>query len=203
MRFLICFILALIASSSADAKDTCDVYRQLCPQCSPADLSYYRDAWPDLTSMDAYKDRYQEHRDDVAEAMSCYDVHDAYEYLALIESCGKADNVSSKGAAGLWQLMPYISRHYGLTVTAEQDDRLDASLSTHAAMKYLSKHIKTFDGDIRMVIAAYNAGGGNLLRSIEHKHDFVGVKACCPQAYALSRTVFAEILREYCPGEKK
>lgn len=205
MRDLLFFCLAfityaLIVPSSASA---CELFRQLCPQCKASDLEHYRDAWPVTSSMDAYKTSYSSVSADVQDVIKSCDVPLAYEYLAIIESGGKADNASSKGAAGLWQLMPYISKHYGLSVTAEQDDRLDARLSTMAAMEYISKHIKTFDGDIRMVIAAYNAGGGNLLRSIEHKHDFVGVKACCPQAYALSRTVFAEILREYCPGEKK
>ena len=52
--------------------------------------------------------------------------------LAVAESCGKPHAVSSKGAAGLWQLMPFIARHYGV------EDRHDPEDASRGAVAYLA-----------------------------------------------------------------
>ncbi len=173
-------------------------YHVFCPQCpqTKAGLAFYRDGWGDISSLPAYKERIAPYAEIIEAALAGHGVPAAYTYLAMIESGGDASNVSPKGAAGLWQLMPHIARHYGLVVEGDIDERLDVEKSSQAAAKYLSKHIKTFDGDIRAVIAAYNAGGSNLIRTMDDVHDMAELKAKYPAAYALSRTVFAAILRD-------
>ncbi len=173
-------------------------YHVFCRQCpqTEAGLAVYRDGWGDISSLPAYKERIAPYTAIIEAALADHGVPRAYIYLAMIESGGDASNVSSKGAAGLWQLMPHIARHYGLVVEGDIDERLDVEKSSQAAAKYLSKHIKTFGGDIRVVIAAYNAGGSNLTRTMNDVHDMVELKAKYPAAYALSRTVFAAILRD-------
>ena len=173
-------------------------YHDFCPQCpqTEAGLRFYRDGWGDISSLPAYKERIAPYTAIIEAALADQGVPKAYIYLAMIESGGDASNVSPKGAAGLWQLMPHIARHYGLVVEGDIDERLDVEKSSQAAAKYLSKHIKTFDGDIRVVIAAYNAGGSNLRRAMSDVHDMDELKTKHPAAYALSRTVFAVILRD-------
>lgn len=200
MKFVYIFLFLFVGLLPTPSL-ACEIYKELCPQCKPSDLAFYRDGWVEVSSLQSYKDTFSSVSEEVRDALTYCEVPVEYEYLALIESGGKPFNESHKGAAGLWQLMPYISKHYGLTVTSKQDDRLDPVLSTEAAAQYLSKHIDTFDGDIRMVVAAYNAGGSNLLNGVKHKHDFESVRRFYPQAYALSRTVFSVILKDHCPLE--
>ena len=173
-------------------------YHDFCPQCpqTKAGIAFYRDGWGDVSSLPAYKERIVPYTTIIEAALADHGVPRAYIYLAMIESGGDASNVSPKGAAGLWQLMPHIARHYGLVVEGDIDERLDVKKSSQAAARYLSKHIKTFDGDIRVVIAAYNAGGSNLIRTMDDVHDMAELKAKFPAAYALSRTVFSAILRD-------
>lgn len=53
--------------------------------------------------------------------------------VVVVESGGRSNALSPKGALGLWQLMPDTARRYGLVVTASKDERLDAEKSTRAA----------------------------------------------------------------------
>jgi hypothetical protein len=46
--------------------------------------------------------------------------------MVQVESGAQTFALSPRGARGLWQLMPATARRYGLTVTAQRDERLDA-----------------------------------------------------------------------------
>jgi Transglycosylase SLT domain len=85
--------------------------------------------------------------------------------VILVESGGHADAQSSKGARGLWQLMPATARRYGLRVDEFRDDRLDLLRATGAAAQYLHDLYAQF-GDWRLALAAYNTGEANVGRAI-------------------------------------
>lgn len=70
------------------------------------------------------------------------------------ESCYDPKAVSKAGAAGLMQLMPATSARFGVT------DRFDPLQNLRGGAAYLSWLLEHFDGDVRLVLAAYNAGEG-------------------------------------------
>lgn len=69
------------------------------------------------------------------------------------ESAYNPHAVSPKGAVGLMQLMPETAARYGIY------DRYDPFKNLEAGARYLRDLLLTF-GDIRLAVAAYNAGEG-------------------------------------------
>ncbi len=86
-------------------------------------------------------------------------------YLAVIESALNPTARSRVGATGLWQFMYHTSRMFGLEANSYVDDRSDPILSTIAACEYLRDLYEIYE-DWSLVIAAYNAGPGNVNRAI-------------------------------------
>ncbi len=65
--------------------------------------------------------------------------------------------LSPKGAVGLMQIRPATARHLGL------DKPFDPLKNLEAGVKYLAWLKERFGGDIRLALAAYNAGPGRVL----------------------------------------
>jgi len=91
---------------------------------------------------------------------SRYDLDpDLIKAVAYAESAFKPDAVSPKGAVGLMQLMPATAAMYGVTNLTDPDQNLKAG----------AQHLRTlmdeFNGDLTLVLAAYNAGSGAVRRS--------------------------------------
>lgn len=103
-------------------------------------------------------------------------------YLAVIESDLKTTALSSKGARGPWQFMPYTAKGYGLVVNQNEDDRIDYFKSTNAAAKYLLSLYKDLK-DWLLVIAAYNGGEGRVYNAIKKSgsHNFWDLQYDLPE----------------------
>ncbi len=65
--------------------------------------------------------------------------------------------VSRAGARGLMQVMPATGRMLGV---ANSDDLFDSQTNINAGARLIAQLWQTFDGDIDLVLAAYNAGEG-------------------------------------------
>lgn len=72
--------------------------------------------------------------------------------IMQVESCGDPNAVSSSGAQGLFQVMPF---HF-----APDAPMLDPATNAQAALSFLTSVIDQARGDVNLAIAAYNGGQG-------------------------------------------
>ena len=86
-------------------------------------------------------------------------------YVAMVESGFDTSARSHAGAGGIWQFMPGAARAYGVEVSYWVDGRRDPVRSAEAAARYLKDLYVRF-GSWPLVLAAYNAGYGAVLKSI-------------------------------------
>jgi membrane-bound lytic murein transglycosylase D len=91
--------------------------------------------------------------------------------LPMVESSFDPFATSPVGAAGIWQFMPETADYLGLNQDGWYDGRRDIIASTEAALDYLGRLHKRFDGDWLLALAGYNAGGARVQRAIRHNRD--------------------------------
>lgn len=104
-------------------------------------------------------------------------------YLAVIESALNPVARSRVGATGLWQFMYGTGKMYGLQVNSLVDDRSDIYRSTVAACEHFIDLYKIYN-DWNLVLAAYNAGPGNVNRAIRRAggvRDFWAIRRFLPR----------------------
>jgi membrane-bound lytic murein transglycosylase D len=78
--------------------------------------------------------------------------------IPVIESEFNPNDHSTKGATGLWQLMPTTASELGVKVKSGYDGRRNVIASTKAALAYFSDLGTLFNGNWLLAIAAYNCG---------------------------------------------
>jgi membrane-bound lytic murein transglycosylase D len=102
--------------------------------------------------------------------LTSYGIPVQLKYLSVIESSLSSTAVSWAGAVGPWQIMDDAAREHGLKTNHYSDERQDYIKSTNAACKIL-KELYTTYGDWLLVIAAYNAGAGEVNKAITKAHS--------------------------------
>lgn len=78
--------------------------------------------------------------------------------VVQVESGYNPRAVSRVGAAGLMQLMPATAKRFGVR------DRFDPAQNLRGGAAYLAWLSQHFDGNLELVLAAYNAGEGAVRR---------------------------------------
>jgi soluble lytic murein transglycosylase-like protein len=107
--------------------------------------------------------------------------------LVAVESSFRPRAVSPAGAAGLTQLMPGTAADLGVR------DRFDPAENLAGGAAYLRAQIARF-GDLRLALAAYNAGPGRVLAArdvpaIPETREFVDDVVSCVLAQMIGRAV--------------
>lgn len=78
--------------------------------------------------------------------------HRLVKAIIAVESCFDTHAVSRVGAQGLMQLMPQTAAHLGVR------DPFSPSENIGAGVRYFARLLKRFGNDVKLALAAYNAG---------------------------------------------
>lgn len=79
--------------------------------------------------------------------------------VIVVESGFNSRAVSNRGAVGLMQLMPATAARFGVS------NRYDPRQNVHGGALYLGFLIKRFDNNVRLALAAFNAGEDAVARN--------------------------------------
>jgi soluble lytic murein transglycosylase-like protein len=116
----------------------------------------------------------------VAEAARLYSVDEGLLHSVIaVESGYNARAVSKKGAIGLMQLMPATAKRFGAR------DIYDPTQNIHAGAKYLRHLLQQFNNDIRLALAAYNAGEKAVVRYGNRVPPFTETRLYVPKVMSL------------------
>lgn len=93
----------------------------------------------------------------IRKASNKYELPEALIYKVIeTESYFNNNCVSSVGATGLMQLMPFNNEYLGVS------DATDPYQNIMGGVKLLKEYINKYNGNLKLGLAAYNAGPGNV-----------------------------------------
>ncbi len=118
-----------------------------------------RQGGPSLGPRDRSPERYTRYDAFIREAAALYRLPESFVRAVIrVESDYNPQVVSHAGACGLMQLMPATAARMGVT------DAFDPRQNILGGTRYLRVLANHFNGDLVLVIAAYNAGEGAVMR---------------------------------------
>jgi soluble lytic murein transglycosylase-like protein len=106
--------------------------------------------------------------------------------VIVVESGFNSRAVSKRGAVGLMQLMPATASRFGVS------NPYDAQQNVHAGARYLKFLIDRFGHDIRLALAAYNAGEEAVARNGGQIPPFSETMAYVPRVLKIYRQLGAQ-----------
>jgi soluble lytic murein transglycosylase-like protein len=106
--------------------------------------------------------------------------------VILAESGYDPSARSRKGAVGLMQLMPETAERYGVL------NRLDPAQNIRGGTRYLRDLLRMFNNDLRLALAAYNAGEGAVAKYGNRIPPFPETIAYVPRVIAQYRRNLAK-----------
>jgi soluble lytic murein transglycosylase-like protein len=98
--------------------------------------------------------------------------------VIAVESAYDSRAVSPKGAQGLMQLMPATARRFGVS------DPFDPHENVRGGARYLKALLAQFNGDLRLTLAAYNAGESAVVRYGNRVPPFAETQKYVPKVIA-------------------
>jgi soluble lytic murein transglycosylase-like protein len=101
--------------------------------------------------------------------------------VIVVESGFNSRAVSKRGAVGLMQLMPATASRFGVS------NPYDARQNVHAGARYLKFLIDHFGHDVRLALAAYNAGEDAVERNGGQIPPFTETMAYVPRVLKIYR----------------
>jgi len=156
--FFICFIVFLVPVPDAEAVmySFVDEYGRLHISNVPADPRYRTmPGYEALRSVSAHS-RYGKY---IRAAAKRYSLDpELIRAIIKVESSYNPNAVSAKGAMGLMQLMPETAKEMNVTAPFKAEENI------MGGSRYLRKLLDLFGGDLRLGLAAYNAGPSRVLK---------------------------------------
>lgn len=113
-----------------------------------------------VTRLATYQERIMPYVPMIRTTLQNFNVDENFVWLAMLESGGKLQSESERGAVGLWQLTAPTARNNGCPA----NQRTEPECSTAAAARYLSKLLAKFNNNAWDAIVGYNMGGSNYKR---------------------------------------
>jgi soluble lytic murein transglycosylase-like protein len=101
--------------------------------------------------------------------------------VIVVESGFNSRAVSKRGAVGLMQLMPATASRFGVS------DLYDPKQNVHAGASYLKFLMDRFGHDVRLALAAYNAGEDAVERNGGRIPPFTETMAYVPKVLKIYR----------------
>ncbi len=103
--------------------------------------------------------------------------------VILQESGANPRAVSHCGARGLMQLMPATARRFGVKNSFNPEQNIDGGT------KYIRWLLDRFDGDVKLALAAYNAGEGNVAKYGNSIPPFKETQAYVPSVLSWTQSI--------------